>query len=237
MRNRFSRTLVTVALTLGAAPHAWAQTPNPTGHWDGVIRAPFGEVRVAVDLTKDESGNLHGTFSNPGEQINGLPFARVTMEGRSVTLDLKTGTQQQTFKGTLSPDGASISGDFLISVYGVPFDLKRTGDANIQAAPRSPAIDRALEGTWRAELGLDGNAQPMTMTLTNHEDHTATGAWWIDEAVQIPLTIAVEGSSLKISSPVTRETYSGTFNPGGAEIVGTFREGPMEVPVTFRRAR
>jgi len=227
---RHPRTFVALALTLLSARLGHAETPNAAGHWDGAIHAPFGDVRVALDLAVDDTGRLKGTFTNPSEQIAGLPFASVAIDGRSVSLQIKT-TPMQGFKGTLSADGRSMSGEFLVSVYGVPFDMTRTGDARFEAAPKSARIDRTLEGTWHGAL----DSQGMTLTLTNHPDNTATGTWGVDEGVQFPITITVQALALTIGSTVTRETYTGTFDAARGEIVGTFKEGATEVPLTFRR--
>jgi hypothetical protein len=230
---RLPRTVVALALSLLSARLGHAEAPSPTGHWDGAIHAPYGDVRVAVDLEVDDAGRLRGTFSNPGERINGLPLASAAVDGRSVDLRIKAGADPQAFKGTLSADGRSMSGQFLVSVYGVPFDLARTGDARFDPAPKSAPIDRALEGTWRGSLGT----QALTLTLTNHADKTASGTWGLDEGVQIPITIKLEASTVTIGSNVTSETYIGTFDSASGEIVGTFKEGAQELPLTFRRVQ
>jgi hypothetical protein len=233
--TRFARILVALTSSLVFTPFAHAQTPSAAGHWDGAIHAPFGDVVVALDLAL-EGGVLQGRFSNPSEQINGLPFARVSANGRALELQLKT-EPAQTFRGTLSGDGQTISGDFLINVYAVPFDLKRTGEAQFDAAPTSPRIDRAFEGTWRGELRGEGAAESLVLTMTNRDAQSATGTWGITEGVRIPVMIASDGSRLTITSKVTRETFTGTIDAEGGQIVGTFTEGARQLPLTFRKAR
>jgi hypothetical protein len=234
--SRFSRFVFTVALCLSSVGFVYAETPVPTGHWEGAIHAPFGEVSVAVDLAV-ENGRLLGRFSNPSEQIHGLPLAAVVVEGRSIELQLKTGSKVQTFKGTLSADGRSISGNFLVSVYGVPFDLTRSGDARFEPAPTSPAIARRFEGVWRGEVTMPESSLPIVLTLANRDQQTAVGTWGSDEAVQIPVTIGIDGSRLTISSPVTRDTFTATIDSDGTRLVGTFTEGPLELPLTLHKTR
>ena len=233
--HRSTRVLVTFTLSLLLARVALAQTPSAAGHWDGAIHAPFGNVAVAVDIAS-EDGVLRGRFSNPSEQINGLPFARVSLDGRSIELELRTGTAQ-TFRGTLSPDGRTMSGDFLISVFGVPFDLTRTGDATFEPAPTSPVIAKALEGMWRGDLGVEGEVQSMELTMANRDEQTSAGTWGLANATQIPVTIVVNGSQVTIASPVTRETFTGTIDADASQIVGTLAEGSRQVPLTLRKAR
>ena len=233
--HRSTRILVAFTLALLPARVALAQTPSAAGHWEGAIHAPFGNVAVAVDIAS-EDGVLRGRFSNPSEQINGLPFARVSIDGRSIELQLKMGSESQTFRGTLSSDGRTISGDFLISVFGVPFDLARTGDAKFEAAPTSPVIAEAFEGTWRGDLAV-GETQSMVLTMANRDEKTSAGTWGVSDGVQIPVTIAVDGSHVTIASPVTRETFNGTIDAEGMQIAGTFAEGDRQVPLTLRKVR
>ena len=230
------RLLIVLVLSLVSARHAQAQTSSAAGHWQGSINAPFGEVGIAVDLAMD-GGTMQGRFTNPGEQINGLPFARVTVDGRSIQMHLKDGERSNTFRGTLSSDGQTITGDFLISVYAVPFTLRRVGEARFEPAPTSPAIDRAFEGTWHAEIAVDGGTRSMVLTMRNQDDRTATGTWATPDGVEIPITMAVDGSRVKIASNVTRETFVGSLDSDGAGIVGTLTEGAAELPLTFRKAR
>ena len=234
--RRSTRILAALTLVLLPARVALAQTPSAAGHWEGAIHAPFGNVAVAVDIAA-EDGILRGRFSNPSEQINGLPFARVTIDGPSVELQLKMGSEAQAFRGTLSPDGRTMSGDFLISVVGVPFDLTRTGDAKFAAAPTSPAIATIFEGTWRGDLAVGGDTQSMVLALANRDAQTSAGTWGVNDGVQIPVTIVVDGSHVAIASPVTRETFTGTIDPEGGQIAGTFAEGDRQVPLTLRKAR
>jgi hypothetical protein len=233
--TRFARILVALTSSLVFTPFAHAQTPSAAGHWDGAIHAPFGDVVVALDLAV-EGGVLQGRFSNPSEEINGLPLARVIADGRSLELQIKV-DPPQTFRGTLSSDGQAISGDFLINVYAVPFDLKRTGEAKFEAAPISPRIDHALEGTWRGELRGEGATESLVLTMANRDAQSATGTWGSTESVRIPVIIASDGSRLTITSNVTRETFTGTIDAEGGQIVGTFSEGARQLPLTFRKAR
>jgi hypothetical protein len=210
--------------------------PDPSGHWEGLIHAPSGEVQVAVDVAFDDSGKLVGTFSNPGQHLNGFPLWNVAVEGRSVRLKLKTSDPGvQTFAGTLSADGHSMSGDFLVSVYAVPFTFTRTGDARILAVPRSAPIDKAFAGEWGASLNVAGKDLPLALKLTNNADGTASAAWATASGVATPVRIDQQGRSLTLESTVTRVEYRGTLNSDGSVISGTFKEGESEQPLTFSR--
>jgi hypothetical protein len=234
--RHYSRWMVLTTLVLWPVASVRAQTAgDPAGHWDGAIHAPFGDVRVEVDLATNDRGTLAGTFSNPAERLHGLPLAKVAVDGRAVDLEIKLGSDGQRFRGALSADGRSMSGDFLMGVYAVPFSLMRTGDARIEPPPRSPAIDKALEGAWNGAFDIEGRSMAVVVTMTNQGDGTATGNWLNEGGVQIPLTIAHQGDRLTLGTKVTPASYSGTVNLDGTEIVGTYTEGRLELPLTLLR--
>jgi hypothetical protein len=213
-----------------------AETADPSGHWEGAIDAPSGEVHVAIDVALDDAGKLMGTFSNPSQHLNGFPLWNVAVEGQSVRLELKTSDPGvQTFAGTLSADGQSMSGDFLVSVYAVPFTFTRTGEARIAAAPRSVAIDEALAGDWSATLNVAGKELPVVLKLRNNTDGTASGTWAIASGVATPVKIEQRGRNLTLESTVAPVVYTGALISDASSLSGTFKEGTSEQPLTFSR--
>jgi hypothetical protein len=228
---------VFVALAPPSRGHAGETAVDPSGHWEGSIHAPSQDVTVAVDLALEKSGKLTGTFSNPGERIDGYPLAAASLDGNAVRLEIKTGgSGVQAFSGSVAADSKAISGDFLIGVYSVPFDLKRTGDAKFKPAPRSPAIDAALTGKWTASLDVGGNALAVVLTMSNRADGTSVGGWAAADGSTTPVAIAQHERGVTLTSTVTSSAYTGTLSSDGTEITGTFTEGALKQPMTFRRA-
>lgn len=230
------RLILAAALLVPFVP-ARAEAPaDATGHWEGAVRAPTEDVLVAVDIAFDTDGRLMGTFSNPSQYLKGFPLFSVAVDGRSVTLELKTSDPGvQTFSGDLSEDGKAMTGEFLVNVYSVPFTLTRTGDAKIAPAPHSPAIDGRLVGEWSGSLRIADKQLPMVLTMTNNADNTATGSWRAGGAVPTPVTIANDGRTVTLASTVTPTTYEGTVNAEGSEISGTMTQGSLMQSLTFTR--
>ena len=221
-------------------PVAWASAEpaaTVTGHWEGAIHAAADDFAVAVDLATDDAGKLAGTFSNAAQRINGLPLWGASVDGRLIKLEIKTaGPAIQTFDGRLSVDGQSITGQFLVDVYAVPFELKRTGDARIAPPPRSAAVDAKLAGSWAGTLEIQGKSFPIALELTNHADKTATGAWAAGGTPLSAIAIAVDGNSLTLTSVITPTTFTGSVNAEGTQISGTLTESSASRPVVFTRA-
>ena len=83
---------------------------------------------------------MDGRFGQPEQHVKGLPLSNVSVNGRSITFDLKATNGGGLFRGTLA-DAGTISGEFVTTEggYNIPFDLERTGDAQIAPAPKSVA--------------------------------------------------------------------------------------------------
>jgi hypothetical protein len=220
-----------------AASAAPSFAADPAGHWEGSIRAPSGDVQVSVDVAARPDGTFVGAFSNPGEQLTGYPFANVIVDGASVRLEIKTADPGvQAFAGTIGADGRTFAGDFLVSVYAVPFSLKRRGAAELAERPSSPAIDAALTGTWTATLGFGGKELPIALTLTNGADGNAVGYWSAGDATATPVAISAVGRSVTLTSTVTPTRFAATLSDDGSQLEGTFAERGTERVLTFSRS-
>ena len=232
--------VLAAAWLLVSALSVQAQAPvDPSGHWEGAITAPFGEVLVEIDLARSATGELTGTFSQPKQNLRGFPLANVVVDGRAISFQIKpSGGGGGAFHGILIADGKSMSGDFTAPIGTAPFNLTRTGEARIEAAPRNAPIAKELEGTWAGTLSVGARDLRLLLRLANQPGGTATGVILDpDQGVEIPLGLTVNGATLTLNStPLKGDFFVGTLNQAGTELVGTFTDGPLTAPLTFRRA-
>ena len=233
--------LLLAGLLHSTAPSLLAQTAAaPSGHWEGTIKASGTEVPVEIDLAKNSKGELTGTFGQPAQHLKGLPLAGVSVNGTAVAFQIKGGAPgERAFKGTLSDDGTTISGDFVSRQVGtVPFKLTRTGNARIEATPASAAIGKELEGNWTGTLDVNGMQLRLALTTSNQSDGTATGGLVnVDEGLELPIAAIVQKASIvTFEVPAIGGAYSGTLNSDGTEMIGAFTQGAQAAPMTFRRA-
>ncbi len=241
--HRAHRTPSLFVLLLFSGTFLHAQTVvDPSGHWEGTIKAPEKEVRIEIDLAKNSRGELAATFGNPAENIKGLPLANVAVEGRSLRFVLKAGSGGGPFDGVLSDDGKSITGTFTTATrqgdFALPFTLTRTGDARIEALPKNPAIGKDLEGTWTGTVDVEGKPLHVLLKMLNQPDGTSAGivANLDQPDVEIPIT-TISQSVLKVSLEVKviGGAYSGALNIEGTELTGTWTQGGFSAPLTFRK--
>jgi hypothetical protein len=239
-----TRLCLVVSLVCVPAPALIAQsTVDPSGHWTGAIHVPpfngagSREVTIDIDLTRRANGALDGTFGQPGQNVRGLPLSTVALEGRTVSFELKATSGGGLFRGTLA-DATSMTGEFVTSEggYTIPFDLKRTGDAQIAPVPRSAAIGTELEGTWNGTIDVGGKRERLVLKMANRGDGTATGTILdLDgSAVEIPIAMALKASTFTLEVPAVGASYVAELTAGN-ELVGTWTQGPVNLPLTFTR--
>lgn len=214
---------------------------NPSGHWEGAIQTPDMPITIEVDLARNQGQSFSGTVSVPPQNLRGFPLVIEAIDGRSLTFRFKGAPGSRLFQGTLSEDGASISGDFTQSGFSMPFRLTRTGDARIEAPVRSGPIGKELEGPWSATLeGSYQNGIPrrIILTLSNQPDGTSTGSVFNPgDGLEIPITqITQKASDVTLDLRAVSGSYSGKLNAEGTELVGTLIQGTAVLPITFRRA-
>jgi hypothetical protein len=230
--------LMTLVPLMLSIPILRAQSgPDPSGHWEGSIQAPDRQVKMEIDLAKTSTGDYAATFS--ATDVKGYPLSDVTVKGISISFVLKANSGG-TFTGTLSADGMSLSGDYVLTEGGfsVPFSLTRTGTARLEGAVKNAAITRQLEGTWNARLMAGGAEMRLVLKLSNHSDGTSTGfVSNLDQGgVEIPITtITQTASSVRLDVQVVSGVYSGALNADGTELAGTWTQTGFEGPLTFRR--
>jgi hypothetical protein len=232
---RFALPSLLVVSLLIAPAAARAQTIDASGHWEGTISTPMGEMLFHVDLSKNAKGDVIGTYSRPDNNLAGLPLTRVTLDGRAIGFVL---TGNTIFEGVLQADGKTISGDVTAPIGTAPFTMTRTGVAVFAPAPKNSPIAGTFEGTWNGTLALQGESLRLVLRMTNQPDGTASGTIVSVDRGGLELTLGMtqKASMLTLNSPVVGgDFFTGALNAAG-ELAGTFTQGPVSAPLTFVRA-
>ena len=237
---RLATALLTLTSLFFVPVAAPAQTAvDPSGHWEGTIQAPEMETKIEVDLTRDGSGALIGTFGQPGERLTGLPLSDFALEGASIRFQIKGKPGERAFDGKLSADGKSITGSFTMQGFPMPFSLTRTGDAKIATLAGGPRLGNELVGTWDGTLDVKGTLVRVTLTMANRPDGTSVASIVnVDQGIEIPVSaIAQAGASVTLEIKSINGSYTGAVNGAGTELAGTFSQGAGSVPLTFKRTK
>jgi hypothetical protein len=220
-------------LCLTSAP---AQTTaGASGHWQGSIAVPNQDLAIEVDLAQNPKGEWTGTIDIPPQHLKGFPLSDVAVKGNSVGFAMKGVPGDPKFDGKLSADGKSISGGFTQGESDLTFSLKRTGDAVIDAPPKSTAIAREMEGLWEGALDANGNMLRLKIKLSNQPDGTAAGTLIsVDQGFDMAITtITQKDSNLKLELKPIQGSYDGDLTNGA--LVGHWTQRGATFPLTFRR--
>jgi hypothetical protein len=138
-----------------------------------------------------------------------------------VTFAMKGIPGDPVFKGRLSADGGSLSGDFMQGGARLPFQLKRTGEATIAEAPKSTPVAKEVEGNWEGSLNAGGTVLRLKLKLANRPEGGATGH---------VVSVDQGGAEIPIGA-----SYSGELKDG--RLVGDWKQGPGTLPLVFSRAK
>jgi hypothetical protein len=228
-----------VAVLSSFAPQAPAtgtpSTPNAAGHWEGTIQVPGQALEVQVDLAARADKGWDGTITIPAQNVKAMPLAGIVVEGTTVTFGMPMVPGSPAFKGTLSADGSTLSGDFTQGGGTVPFSLARKGEARIEAAPKNKPIDKTLEGSWEGTLDANGTRLRLVLKLKN-EDGAATGTLTsLDQGgISIPASSIVQaGPHLTVTVPTISGKFEADLKDGRLE--GTWTQGPASLPLVLAR--
>ncbi len=228
---------VLCAAGLAAAPAtAQVQPSAAAGHWTGTLQTPAQPLEVEVDLKPGTPPAWVGTISIAAQNLKAFPLSSIDVEGKAVSFAMANIPGTPTFKGTLSDDGATLSGDFAQGGGSVPFTMTRKGDAVFAAPVKSTAIGKELEGTWNGALSVGGRLLRLTLELASGVDGATGSIVSVDQDnTRIPIaTIVQAGAHLTLELPTIAGTYSGDLKDG--KLVGTWSQGPGTVPLEFSRA-
>jgi hypothetical protein len=234
--------ILVASLLLAPTPTLFGQTAiDPSGHWTGAIHIPAyngaaaRDIGINIDIASRAGGGLEATFGQPEQNIKALPLGKVSLDGSSISFELKA-NGGGVFKGTVA-GGKKISGEFVTTEGGfaIPFDLARTGDAQIQAAPKSAAIAKEFEGSWNGAIEVNEKKERLVLKMINRPDGTAVGTIQdLDGSnVEIPIAMTQKGASLTIEVAAVTATYTAIL--AGSELSGTWTQGGLTLPLSFTR--
>lgn len=243
MYKKIALTLAFVAI-LSSSPALRAQRPaDPSGHWEGALHAPNMEVAFAIDVAKRSDGSLQATFTSAARKIKGFPLTKASVDGRIVRFVLSATTGGGTFEAKLEDEGRTMTGEYVMAAseggYRIPFDLKRTGEAQFETIEASAPIGQEFEGVWSALLETDGRMLRFVLKLSNQAGGGSATIVSVDRdnAEFRASRVTQAGTRLTLDLKALGASYEATLSGDATELVGTYREGDVALPLTFRRPR
>lgn len=128
-------------LVVGLTSSAFAQNPDISGTWRGVIEVPGLTLNVIIDFKKD-GAKWTGDIDIPLQKIQDMPLADVVLEGRNLKFKLPEVPGNANFSGQVAAGDEAIGGDFNQGGQTFPMKLVKqsAADKAILAARTAKAI-------------------------------------------------------------------------------------------------
>jgi hypothetical protein len=210
------------------------------GRWEGKAEIPGLELALIVDLTRAGTA-WSGAITIPELGVRSAELTDIAINGsgltcatKSVLADKQTGPAR--LKGHLSPDG-KLSGEFTQAGNTAPFNLAKTGPAQIEVARRSTAIAKEFEGVWKGSYQLLGYPRTVTLTLRNRGPEGAGAEFVIvgRKENNLPVDLITQHDFfLSVNSNETGLSFEGQLKNN--ELHGIIIQGPIEIPLTLQHA-
>ena len=208
-------------------------------HWEGSVQMPNRELRMTVDLAKNSKGAWIGSISLPDGGLIDVPLGGISVAANEVSFVIAGLPKSPSFEGKVSEDGKILAGTATSDKGGAPFELKKTGEADVKVPPPSTSLSKEWEGSWEGILDApDGRKLRAVIKLARASDGTATGSLVsLDEGSQeFPMnTITQKDKQLQFEIRVIRAKYTGLLNDSGAEISGDYVVQGLKLPLVLKR--
>lgn len=216
---------------------AW-QPPAGAGHWEGVIKGASKDVAITVDLAVDQKGGWVGDMGMPAQGAGDIPLSGITVQGDAVHFRMFDAANSPVFDGKLAAGGATMSGQLTGSGESTAFELKRTGEAVIQAPRASTPLSSDFVGTWEGLLGSGESRLRLQLKLAVGADGNGAGTLMSvgNGSPQIPITTVTQKENrLEFEVRAIGGSYSGVLAGARGEISGNWTQAGVTTPLVFYR--
>jgi uncharacterized protein len=232
--KRYSAILASLCLLLPAVVLA---ATNPSGVWEGTLKAPNGDMGFVFNLHRD-GDKWAAEMDIPVQGLSGLPLKDVKVDGAAVSFPIP-GPGDPHYEGKLSEDGKTISGNFNQGGASIPMDLKWKSEPRaVEKGPVNSGEVQVLEGVWEGALDVNGNQLHLRFNFTKNADGSVTGTLdSVDQGANgLPINgISRTGDTVKLDLKTISGSYEGTLNKDASSMTGTFTQGGAAMPLTVQR--
>lgn len=207
------------------------QRPTLAGTYTGML----GNLHLKLHIKSDTAGALTCTLDSPDQNAVDLPCADIHLSGQSLTFTLPI--VNGTWQGTVSPDGASLTGTWS---QGAPLPLDFTRES--AAAPEKPFVPAAkpsrVDGIWLGTLQIPSSA---ALRIQFHVKSDGAGNEYctLDSLVQdaggFPCAnVLFKGTNFSFDVPAVKGRWAGTISADNNTLTGTWTQN-NSLPLNLAR--
>jgi hypothetical protein len=198
---------------------------NITGDWLGTLKTPGPELRIALHITKADSGDLAITLDSI-DQGGSWPAAAVTLQDS--TLKFQVDAVHGAYEGKVNADASAITGNW---TQGQPMPLEFHRGAIKKTKAANPSD---MDGVWSGLLDSPAGKLHLIYRIVNTEDGlTATIDIPEQSAKGLPVTVTRDGASIKLELRIAAAVFEGKIAGDLKSISGTFTQGAASIPLVL----
>ena len=204
-----------------------AQTPattNVTGDYLGQL----GSLHLKLHLKVGAGGGLEGSMDSLDQGAMGIPCSEVHVEGENLSFSVPA--VHGTWKGTISADGATLTGTW---DQGSPMPLVFTRDTFVAASKPS-----RVDGIWLGALKVgDASLRTQVRLKSDAEGKEYCAFDSLDQhAMGIEcMNVVLSGDDFSFDLPAVKGHYAGKLSADGNTLTGTWSQGGPTLPLVFTR--
>ncbi len=214
MRLNLTRRVALAAVAaLSLAGAAFADTiKGLDGRWEGEVDLGIGTARGILTVTTGANGTV-ATMRSPDQSPAEIPVSALKRDGDAVSFDVPTVTAS--WKGKLSADGKTLTGDLTQNGVALPLIMKL-------APPGAPPIDakttiKGVDGAWSGQVDSGGTLVHFVVTVAT--DKSGTGATLsLPDAGDLKLEgrdLKRDGQKVSVGFSAVGGVFSGTLSADG----------------------
>lgn len=194
---------------------------GPDGHWEATLPMGDSGLGVSLDLSKNAKSEWIASMGVPSQGMTGLVVTDIEIGDKSINF---TAVELRMAKVELVMGTGGIMKGTITGPQGpVSIEFKRTGEADVELIPASPAVSEEFEGNWEGSLQTPNRPFRIIIHLKNQPDNTVAAT--IDtpdsNAIGLPLNdVKQTGREIEFGIKVAHGSFKGTLNQEGTELVG-----------------
>jgi len=120
----------------------FAQAPDITGTWQGILKAPNRDLRIVLKISKADDGSLKAGMYSIDQGGQPIPGG-VTQQGSAVKITVSG--IGGTYEGKLSSDGVLLNGTWTQGPMPLPLNLTRANVETTWAIPDPPPPPKMMD--------------------------------------------------------------------------------------------
>jgi uncharacterized protein (TIGR03435 family) len=146
--KRFALGLTALVLIFVSA--LFAQAPDITGTWQGILKAPNRDLRTVYEISKADDGGFKAVLYSIDQGARPISTNSVTVRGSAVRITIPA--IGGTYDGTLSSDGNTIAGTWSQGAAPLPLILTRATPETTWTIPEPPPPPKMMDPNAKPEF-------------------------------------------------------------------------------------